>query len=408
MPKPITDTDRIYLKELLTKVIKHSGIQLSSTTGYHQLQKQIQHATNEILSISTLKRLFGSSSTKPTQVVLDICAKFTGFSSWQHYLTDARQFDKYLLHHEVSSVIINQKINIKNIQSICSNYGHLKDIQNFLFTITRLAAEQNNIEFFEIVFTLPNIFNKKYHNEYDLYYLGQVIALTMRSNPQIAKSVAKVYCQNPKAIKYCIEYFVDEDYLNGYYGYWLQEYIKHKKTTESLIFYNTLLYKRAYQKNNKKQVDFYYKKLKTIPINKPIFKIVEARYCAIMLIQEQHLPNIKTSHIYNRIIKTAKKASADYIDFQFYLLRYLFMAKKHEWLCNIVNLFDNHPVAVSEHWTIKNQNGLLLYQAFVYHLQNQNIKAQEAFNQINIQLFDPFIYNCMMNDYNTIKAELTI
>lgn len=408
MPKPITDVDKIYLKGLLSKVVKKANLNLSSTAAYYQLQKQIHQATNETLSISTLKRLFGNSSTKPTQVILDICAMFTGFTSWQNYLTDARQFDKYILHHEISLVITNQKINIEKIQNICSNYGHLKEIQNFLFVIIRLASEQKNQHFFETFFTLPNIFNKKFHTEYDCYYLGQYIALVMRNNPQIAKSVAKIYCQNDLALKYCIEYFVDEDYLNGYYGIWLQEYIKHKKTEQSLAFYNALLYKNAYQNNKNAQVKKHYLSSKNISQSKKLFKIVEARYCAIMLIQEQHQPNTKTSHIYKRIVQLAKKASPDFIDFQFYLLRYLFMAKKYEWMCIIVNLFDKYPVIINEHWTIKNQNGLLLYKAFVYHLQNQKNKSQETFNKINTELFDPFIYNCMMNDYIAIKAELVI
>ena len=406
MPKPITDVEKIYIKELLSNVLTKSKISLSSTAGYHQLQTAIQNITTEYISVSTIKRLFSKVYTNnPTQASLDIFSKFIGFNTWQLYLNDARQYDKYLLQHELSIIIIQQKIDVTHIHSLCSKYGHLKEIQPFIFSIIRLAVEQKNTSFFETFFTLPNLFNKKYHNEYDFYYLGQAIALAMRSNAQIAKEVTTTYCQNPLAVQYCIESFVDEDYLNDYYGNWLNQYIKHKNTEQALTFYYTLKYKNAYLNNKKQEAKKWYQSLTELNPTNKISKIVEARYFAILLIEEQHTT---TSKVYKRIAKTAKKANGFYVDYALYLLRYLFMAKQYTWMCNIVTLFDKYPSNTDEHWLVKSNNALQLYKSFVYHLQKQDKQALKIFHTVNPQLFDPFMYNCMMNDYNTIKTALAI
>ena len=84
------------------------------------------------------------------------------------------------------------------------------------------------------------------------------------------------------------------------------------------------------------------------------------------------------------------------------------MAQKHDWIVAIVNLFDQYPNKTDEHWLEKQANALQLYQAFAYHLKKQNEKAINLFHKVDTHLFEPFMYRCMMNDYNKIKTALCI
>jgi hypothetical protein len=304
----------------------------------------------------------------------------------------------------LSIAIIERKIDFGAISKLCEQYGAYKEIHAFVFSLIRLASEQKDLFFFTNFFSLPKVFSKIYHNEYDFYYLGQAISLGMRSNPEIAESVKKIYCTHPLALKYCVESFVDEDYLDGYYGVWLREYFRHNGTKQAMAFYYALSYKKARQNAEMRQARNCYRQLKKVALGGKLFKIVEARYCAIMLMEEHHQPDINSSPIFKRIAQVAKKSSALYIDYHFYLLRYLFMSGKHHaWMCSVVNLFDGYPVSTDEHWTLKNLNGLLLYKAYAYHLQDQQEKALHTFHRVSTQLFDPFMYHSMMQDYITIK-----
>lgn len=406
MPKPIADYEGIYVEKLLKKVLEKSRISTSSNASFYQLQHAIYENVGQAISLSTLKRLYSvNTKNTPTQVSLDICSKYVGFDGWKSFLEDVRRFNIYILQHHLSIAIIERKIDFGAISVLCEQYGAYKEIHAFVFSLIRLASEQKNLFFFTNFFSLPKVFSKLYHNEYDFYYLGQAISLGMRSNPEIAEGVKEIYCTHPLALKYCVESFVDEDHLEGYYGVWLREYLRHNSTNQAKAFYYALSYKKARQNAEVRQARNCYRQLKKVALGGKLFKIVEARYCAIMLMEEHHESDIKTSPIFKRIAQVARKSSAEYIDYHFYLLRCLFMSgKHHRWMCSVVNLFDGYPVSTDEHWTMKNQNGLQLYKAYAYHLQAEHRKAQDTFHLVNTQLFDPFMYQSMMQDYITIRA----
>jgi len=409
MPKPIENVDKIYLKGLLEAVIKKANISLSSKEEYKKLEDEIISVCGTRISHSTLKRLFnGNEKNNPTKAILDILAKFIGFPSWKHYLANARQYDKYLLNHSLSIIITTKTIDIEKVNDLCTKFGHLQEIYTFIFSVIRLSIEQKNKEFFVQLFLFPNLFNKTYHKEYDFYYLGQAICLAMREDETMAMSLAATYSNNPLAVQYCIESFVDEDNLNGYYGVWLDEYHKHKKDTQSLAFYYAIKYKEAYLDNRKADAEKWHKKIATLKPTKPFFIIVEERYTAIKLIEEAHSPNDKHDALYKRLVCIATSLNGEYNGCPLYLLRYLFMAQKHDWIVAIVNLFDQYPIKTDEHWLEKQANALQLYKAFAYHLQNQNEKAKNLFNKVDTHFFEPFIFKCMMNDYTVIKAALNL
>lgn len=69
------------LNYLLTQVEKHYGRRLATSTDFEALSVFIEHETGELLSASTLKRLWGYVSSHPTprKDTLDILCRFIGF-----------------------------------------------------------------------------------------------------------------------------------------------------------------------------------------------------------------------------------------------------------------------------------------------------------------------------------------
>ena len=68
------------LQYLLELVEKQYGRKLSTTTDFESLSVIIEKATGDLLSSSTLKRLYGyvSLTTVPRKTTLDILSRFSG------------------------------------------------------------------------------------------------------------------------------------------------------------------------------------------------------------------------------------------------------------------------------------------------------------------------------------------
>ena len=75
------------LNYLLRLVEKHYGRHLSTTTDFESLSVLIERETGELLSASTLKRLYGYVSMKPVprKSTLDILARFIGKKSYDQF-----------------------------------------------------------------------------------------------------------------------------------------------------------------------------------------------------------------------------------------------------------------------------------------------------------------------------------
>lgn len=83
------------LKYLLKEVEKRFGRRLSSSADYEALSIVIEHESGELVSASTLKRLWGYVSLKPTPRLstLDVLAKYIGkldFLSFRQSLLDSK------------------------------------------------------------------------------------------------------------------------------------------------------------------------------------------------------------------------------------------------------------------------------------------------------------------------------
>ena len=85
------------LAYLLTEVEKKYGRRIATTTDFESLSVVIEHQIGELISSSTLKRLWGYVSLNPTPRVatLDVLSRFIGhrdFKDFCNYLKDSRVY----------------------------------------------------------------------------------------------------------------------------------------------------------------------------------------------------------------------------------------------------------------------------------------------------------------------------
>lgn len=85
------------LAYLLTEVEKKYGRRIATTTDFESLSVVIEHQIGELISSSTLKRLWGYVSLNPTPRIatLDILSRFVGFRDFKGFcagLKDSQAF----------------------------------------------------------------------------------------------------------------------------------------------------------------------------------------------------------------------------------------------------------------------------------------------------------------------------
>jgi len=397
------------------------------------LANSINKVCFERISTTTLKRLFGFAKNveQPRLYTLDVIATYVGYKDWSSLLANIEKaetiitapekkikaaenakLDTHLLYHQISIALTTQTIHVKKVETLCRQLGKRSEIFPFIIEMIGSAARQKNIQFLKQVFNLPVIFDEKNHSPIQFYYVGQAMGLMLRSHPDITDELIESLAANKKAQQYFIEWFVDEDYLQSYYGKLLDAYHRYRRVTvEDKLFYFALKYCQAAQSGNVIERIGWYKKIKILKIPAYLNEIPAARYIGICLSEEtSHLFN--ASSAYYRIIqqyvyvKDYEKA----LGFTFYLCRELYKNLRSDWLVQVINEFENHqhkPIRKAEtHWGLKAENGLLIYKSFANLLQGNKRKALQLFNIIDPNLFDPFIYQQMHNDYIYLSEKL--
>ena len=415
------------------KIEARYGKPLRYSKDCEGLANSINKSCHERLSVTTLKRLFGfaKSVEQPRLYTLDVVAAYIGYKDWSSLLaniekteninvpadTNPKQVegfsnDIHLLHHQISISLTAQTINTKKIMSLCRQLGKQTEIFPFVIEMIGIAARQKNIQFLKQVFNLPVIFDENIHSIIQMYYVGQTMGLMMRSHPDIADEVTESLAANKKAQQYFIEWFVDEDYLQGYYGKLLDAYHRHKQSeVQDKLFYFSLKYSQAVQTGNVIQRISWYKKIKGLKIPAHLHEIPAARYVGICLSEESSHHFNATSPFYRIIQQYAYvKDYEKTLGFAFYLCRELFRSMRTDWLVQIINDFEknheNPPKKAKTHWGAKAQNELLIYKTYANLLQGNKRKASQYFRNVDPNLFDPFIYQQMHKDYVYVSERL--
>jgi len=387
----------------------------------------------ERVSVTTLKRLFGFAKSVEQHrfYTLDVIAEYIGYKDWSNLMASVQKMDDvitqatskekalgnsfteiHFLYHQISMSLTTDTINLKNVVSLCRDLGGHKEIFPFIIEMIGLAARQKNVQFLKEVFNMPVIFDEQIHNPIKFYYVGQAMGLMMRNNPDIADELIAPLAANKKAQHYFIEWFVDEDYLQGYYGRLIDAYHHNRKTTVSdKLFYYALKHNQSNQSGDVVARLNWYKKVKGLKIPPTLYAILAARYAGICLSNEPaHL--FSPSSPYFKLIRKyiMVKNTDEAIGFTFFLCRELFKSRRTDWLVQAVNELEKHkgdPLEKAKsHLTVKVQNGLLIYRSFASLIAGNKRKASQLFRQVDPNLFDSFIYQQMHEDYIYVAEKL--
>ena len=397
------------------------------------LAYSINKISSDRISATTLKRLLGfaKSIEQPRLFTLDLIAIYVGYNDWSSLLANIESAENiiipislgqyknsdsfasvHLLNHEISISLTTQSININRIINLCRSHGKYLEIYPFVIELIGIAAHQKNILFLKQVFDLPNVFTERNNNTLQLYYVGQSIGIMMRRHSDLAEDLIELYGAHKKAQQFFIEWFVDEDYLQGYYGKLLDAYhLNRRRKIQDRLFYFALKYSQVLQTGNIIQSKIWYKKIKDLKLPAHVHEIPAARYFGIIL-AEDAAPGIDVySALYKNILQYLKvKNYVKAIGFTLFLCRKLFRRKKTKWLTQVIKDFEKYQKntlkTLPSHLDSITENELNIYIAYAYFTQGNKKLAKQYFDNIDANLFDPFMYQQMHKDYITVSETL--
>ncbi len=400
MPKGVYSIHPERIEQLRSMVENTVGFSLHSNNNFEVLSDFIFKQTGELLSKSTLRRVFQfNTTTKPTEATLGLICKAIGFDGWEdfnHNETFELQFE---IEHYISMLRMNGIMDRPLIEQILAENRENPYLVSFVDALIQVAIANRDINFLKDIFSVLAVFENLKHF-HKIYFLSHTLVISLLQSGLMTELIP-FYGADPKAQSYLVEWYVDEDNLNGYYYDLLQVYHQYKQTPEALLFYNCLMYQHAI--DNNQVVSKWVLKVRNFKDNDTIHPIPRARRFAILLIEALEKPG--ELEVVRRSVVTFINSliENDKILISIILCRMLFKNRCDGLLAEILALIPEQKGKSTDVFSRIHNNQLIIYQA--YNLYNQT-KLQEAslkLSKFNPLLVDLFWRNSIMSDFEAVS-----
>jgi hypothetical protein len=400
MPKGVQNINPEILERLRAKVVQSLAFSLNSNKSYNLLSNLIFDRTGALLSNSTLRRVFQyNSDNHPTKSTLDLICKCIGFANWEEF--NGNESDES--HSDLNYVITTFRLQGINdhelIKKVIIKHSDNPQVFDLLETIVQIAISNRDIKFLKELFDLPAVFDNNKDTLAIFYFINKLVITLNKSG--LMPELVEYYGSNPKSQEFMVEWYVDEDNLNGYYYQLLQVYSQHKTTPEAQLFYNCLMYQHALE--NKLPTGPWADFLNQFDETLPVHHIPRARRLAILLLEAKENSGIvsdvlgKTRHLYQGLNEDEK------INIALYMVKLLFVAQKDE-LIHTILLLAPDIIATNKNIHDRiNINQIIIYRAYSLFKRGEKENALLKLNAFDPLYVDTFIHYHIMHDFRIIS-----
>ena len=115
------------LNYLLTQVEKRYGRRIATSTDFEALSVFIEHETGELLSASTLKRLWGYVTSRPTprKDTLDILCRFIGYRDFRVFCDSLKTTEAFASNFLTEGAVYSSELETGAVVTIGWNPNRL-------------------------------------------------------------------------------------------------------------------------------------------------------------------------------------------------------------------------------------------------------------------------------------------
>lgn len=403
MPKGVQNTTPEILERLRTKVAQSLAFPLNSNKSYNLLSTNIFERTGALISNSTLRRVFQyDSENHPTKSTLDLICKSIGFQDWDDFIEKESNHSQFDLSQLITMFRFQGLRDHAQTRKTLEEFSNHPNFFNLLDAVVQLAISNRDIEFLSKIFELDIVFERNHSPVTLMYFIHNLVIGLNQSG--LMPELIEYYGTDPKAHVYMVEWFVDEDNLNGYYRDLLQIYHRYKTTPEALLFYNCLMYQHAIENNlaTSPWIDFIRQFNSTVAIH----QIPKGRRFAILMLETSD-PG-ETDDILNKASELFRNLNEiEKIKTAIYMVKLLFIKQRDELIAKVLVLTPDINGADKNTDDLTNINQLRIYRAYSLYRQGEKEKASAKLKEFDPILVQAFMYNHIMNDYRVISNLIT-
>ena len=399
MPKGLQHVDLEMLEKLRAKVAQSLSLSLNSNKNYNHFADLIYKKTHIQLSASTLRRVFQYNSHHiPTKSTLDLVSQSIGYVNWDDFSEKEHSVLQYDLSQLICTIQLGCMPHYEEVKGIIQKFRYNPNLFNLLDTIVQTAIIKHDIKLLGELFDLPDVFTFE-QDSLKIYFFVHNLVLKLNQVGLMAELIP-YYGISAKAQVFLVEWYVDEDHLNGYYYDLLQEYHKHKTNLEAQLFYNCLMYQHAIKNNKSKEpwLDFIQNFVET----EPVHPIPRARRLGTLLVETN--PDISLDQsLLNEVCDFFNPLNEDdKIITTLKIVQLLFVKRRINLISYVLKFAPDIPGDLKNIWTRININQLRIYRAYCYISINNKEKAKKELELFDSFLVNNFIHDSIMNDYNSV------
>lgn len=399
MPKGLHRIDLVMLERFRAKVAQTLNLSLNSNKNYDYFSKFIFQKTHVQVSPSTLRRVFQYDSHHiPTKSTLDLVSQSIGFVNWNDFIEKEQTLSQYDLSQLISAIQLSGNPDQEQITKQIAKFKNCSNLFNLLEVIVQAAIAKRDIKLLSELFDLPDIFTFEQDSLKIYFFIHNLVSRLNQAG--LMSELIPYYGASTKAQVFLVEWYVDEDNLNGYYFDLLQEYHKHKTNIEAQLFYNCLMYQHAILKDQSTQP--WLDSIRDFVETEPVHPIPKARRLGTLMIETE--PNAPFDELLMQEVSTFfEQLNEDDKIVTALKMIWLLYIKRRASLITFVLKFVPNIIGIEKNiWTRININQLRIYRAYSYLSTNEKEKAKKELAQFDSFLVNNFIHNIIMSDYNSV------
>jgi len=196
---------------------------------------------------------------------------------------------------------------------------------------------------------------------------------SFRENNSIRDKLIIKYASHEMGRTYFFERFVDINFLFNNFAFRIEEYLKHARNDEAVLFGNSILYLSGFLSMNMDKCDSYFSIIDGIEPHSKIHPWPIGRRLASQILQKQFIKNEEIDDL-DKLIQNQTRIAYSYpgylanglVEFELYVMMALVLVQKFEVLDRLLaNIFSYYNLAKTDYSFSalmgKNQNSLPIY-----------------------------------------------
>ncbi len=402
MPKGLY-IDPLMLSRFRAKAVQVTNLPLNSNKSYDEFLEFVVGKTGARVSSITLRRLFQfNSPTLPTKYTLDTLSRSLGFVDWDDFEAKERTLSQYDLSQFISAIQMGGIANPEAIGEQILRFRSCDNLFNLLDVVIQALIAGRHIRELGSLFDLPGLFTVN-QDPLKIYFFVHNLVFRLNQAGLMAE-LTPHYGASAQAQVFLVEWYVDEDHLDGYYYDLLQEYHRHKTNIEAQLFYNCLMYQRAMMKNE--SLLPWLDHVRNFVQTEPVHPIPRARRLAILLLQSAADSQVSDNLTQEIATFFSNLSEDDRIVTAQIMSRLLYLKRRTDLITFILTFVPDIVGVEKDIWTRININHLRIYRAASYLHSGERERAGNELAQFDSYMVNSFVRSITMADYTYLLAQI--